>query len=57
MLNQIKRFMLDESGLETVEWAVIGGVVVAGAAVLILAVGQDTVRGLGSLNAETANIP
>jgi Flp pilus assembly pilin Flp len=57
MLNQIKRFMLDESGLETVEWAVIGGVVVAGAAVIILAVGQDTVRGLGSLNTETANIP
>ena len=29
MLNSIKSFMLDESGLETVEWAIVGGIVVA----------------------------
>ena len=29
MLKQIKEFMLDESGLETVEWAIVGGLVVA----------------------------
>ena len=28
MLNQIKKFMLDESGLETVEWAIVGGLIV-----------------------------
>ena len=32
MLNQIKKFMLDDSGLETVEWAIVGGIIVAGEA-------------------------
>ena len=57
MLNQIKKFMLDDSGLETVEWAIVGGVIVAGAAVIFLAIGTDVGRGLGNLSAETAQIP
>jgi Flp pilus assembly pilin Flp len=57
MLNQIKKFMLDDSGLETVEWAIVGGVIVAGAAVVFLAIGTDVGRGLGNLGAETAQIP
>jgi Flp pilus assembly pilin Flp len=28
MLNQIKKFMQDDSGLETVEWAIVGGLIV-----------------------------
>jgi len=57
MLSSIKRFVLDESGLETVEWAIVGGVVVAvGAAVFIL-IGGDALRGLNSLQTETAAIP
>ena len=29
MLNAIKRFVREDSGLETVEWAIVGGLVVA----------------------------
>ena len=57
MLNSIKRFVLDESGLETVEWAIVGGVVVAVCAAVFLTVGQDVSRGMNSLDASTALIP
>jgi len=57
MLNQIKKFMLDDSGLETVEWAIVGGVIVAGAAAIFIAIGTDVGRGLGNLAAETVQIP
>jgi Flp pilus assembly pilin Flp len=49
MLNQIKMFMLDESGLETVEWAVVGGVIVAATAVTFGLVGGAVVTGLTNL--------
>lgn len=35
----LKRFVVDESGLETVEYAIITGLIVAGAAVTIGAIG------------------
>ena len=57
MLSSIKRFMKDESGLETVEWAIVGGIVVAVGAALFTTIGQDVSRGLTSLDAETSNIP
>ena len=57
MLNAIKQFVMDESGLETVEWAIVGGIVVAVGAGLFLTIGQDVFRGLTSLDAETSNIP
>jgi Flp pilus assembly pilin Flp len=57
MLNQIKRFMLDESGLETVEWAIVGGVITAGGVVLFFAIGLDANRGMTSLGGETSLIP
>ena len=57
MLNQIKRFMLDESGLETVEWAIVGGVITVVVVALFAAIGQDTFGGLTSLRAETSLIP
>ena len=56
MLNQIKKFMLDESGLETVEWAIVGGIIVAGAAGFFVTIGVDVVRGLGALTTQTALI-
>jgi len=56
MLNQIKKFMLDDSGLETVEWAIVGGLVVAVGAAFFFTIGIDVARGLASLSAETANI-
>jgi pilus assembly protein Flp/PilA len=41
MLNQIKKFMLDDSGLETVEWAIVGGVIVAVGAALFITIGGN----------------
>jgi Flp pilus assembly pilin Flp len=57
MLNQIKKFMLDESGLETVEWAIVGGIIVAGSAALFVTIGVDVLRGITSLDAQTSFIP
>jgi len=57
MLSAIKRFVSDETGLETVEWAIVGGVVVAVGAGVFILIGGDTLRGLGSLQTETALIP
>jgi Flp pilus assembly pilin Flp len=57
MLNQIKKFMLDESGLETVEWAIVGGVIVAVGAALFITIGQDVFNGITSLDAATSQIP
>ncbi len=57
MLNAIKKFMLDESGLETVEWAIVGGVVVAVGAALFITIGQDVLRGVTALDTQTSAIP
>ena len=57
MLSSIKRFALDESGLETVEWAIVGGVIVAVGAALFITIGQDTLRGITSLDTQTSAIP
>ena len=57
MLSSIKRFMKDDSGLETVEWAIVGGVIVAVGAALFITIGQDTLRGITSLDTQTGNIP
>jgi Flp pilus assembly pilin Flp len=57
MLNQIKKFMLDESGLETVEWAIVGGIIVAGAAAFFVTIGVDVLSGITALDTETSRIP
>jgi pilus assembly protein Flp/PilA len=41
MLNQIKMFMLDDSGLETVEWAIVGGLIVAVTAAIFTSIGTE----------------
>jgi pilus assembly protein Flp/PilA len=55
MLNQIKKFMLDESGLETVEWAIVGGIVVAVGAAIFVGIGGDVGSALNKLSAITAD--
>ena len=57
MLNAIKRFVRDESGLETVAWAIVGGVIVAVGAALFIPIGQDTLRGVTALDTQTSKIP
>jgi Flp pilus assembly pilin Flp len=49
MLNAIKRFVRDESGLETVEWAIVGGLVVAVGAIIFTLIGQDVQTSLGNM--------
>ena len=56
MLNLFKSFMLDESGLETVEWAIVGGVIVAVGAALFLTIGADVLVGVTALDAATSGI-
>jgi pilus assembly protein Flp/PilA len=56
MLNQIKKFMQDDSGLETVEWAIVGGVIVAVGALLFLQIGADVFRGVTALDTATSGI-
>ncbi len=53
MLNQIKKFMQDDSGLETVEWAIVGGVIVAVGAAGFAFIGKDVKSILDVLNTET----
>ena len=57
MLSKIKNFVFDESGLETVEWAIVGGVIVAVGAAVFITIGQDVLRGVTSLDAQTSAIP
>jgi Flp pilus assembly pilin Flp len=57
MLKQIKRFTLDESGLETFEWAMVGGVITVVGVALFFAIGQNTFNGMTSLSIETGMIP
>ena len=54
MLKQIKGFILDESGVETVEWAIVGGVVVALAVGFFTVIGGQASVGFASLKTSTA---
>ena len=53
MLNAIKRFVRDESGLETVEWAIVGGLVVAVGAIVFTLIGSDVKISLDNLRLAT----
>jgi Flp pilus assembly pilin Flp len=55
MLNAIKRFVRDESGLETVEWAIVGGLVVAVGAIVFTLIGTNVKTALTSLQTVTSN--
>ena len=51
MLTAIRRFIRDESGLETVEWALVGGLVVVAAAALWTTIGANVQTQIGALEA------
>ena len=55
MLNAIKRFVRDESGLETVEWAIVGGLVVAVGAIVFTLIGSDVQTSLENLQSVTSD--
>lgn len=56
-MNRIKQFVLDESALESIEWAIVGGIVVAVGAAVYVTIAVDISRGLTSLSATTGAIP
>jgi len=56
VLNQIKGFMLDESGLETVEWAIVGGLIVAIGAAFFVVIGGHASVGVANLQNATSKI-
>lgn len=51
MLKALKRFVREESGLETVEWALVGGLVVVAAAALWTQIGSDVNTQINALEA------
>jgi Flp pilus assembly pilin Flp len=55
MLNALKRFVRDESGLETVEWAIVGGLVVAVGAIVFTLIGSDVQTSLENLQTVTSD--
>lgn len=55
MLNVIKRFVREDSGLETVEWAIVGGLVVAVGAIVFTLIGGDVQTSLENMQAITAD--
>ena len=54
MFNAIMKFMSDEEGLETVEWAIVGGLVVAVGAAIFVNIGTDSSTALSNLRAQTS---
>jgi len=48
--KQITRFILDESGLEMVEWAIVGGLVVAIGAAFFTLIGENASVGIEKLS-------
>ena len=52
MMNMLKRFLKDEQGLETVEWVVMGAVIVLGMALLAGLLLDDVQTGLEAIGDE-----
>jgi Flp pilus assembly pilin Flp len=50
MLRQLKRVLMDESGMETVEWAVVAALLIIGLAAIFAALGTSVSTKLNNLN-------
>lgn len=51
----VKRFLREEEGTEVVEWALVGGLVVAVGAAIFMTIGEDTSTALGNLSTQVSN--
>jgi Flp pilus assembly pilin Flp len=56
-MKTVLRFLRDERGTETVEWAIIIGLIAAGAIGLAVTIGHDVERAFQNLADATASIP
>jgi len=51
--NQVRAFVGNEGGMETVEWAVMAAIIVAGLVMVISALGTNVVNKFSYLKAQT----
>jgi len=51
--NQVRAFVGNEGGMETVEWAVMAAIIVAGLVMIISALGTNVVNKFSYLKAQT----
>ncbi|MFT5394429.1 MAG: pilus assembly protein Flp/PilA [Gammaproteobacteria bacterium] len=52
IISATKRFLNEEKGTEIVEWAILGGLVVAVGAAVFVGIGTDTATALGKVATE-----
>ena len=52
ILNVCRRFAADEAGLETVEWAVVGGLIVAALMTVVTTLGKNVLAQFTKLSTE-----
>ncbi len=53
----LKRFIRDESGMETVEWAILAALIVAGLVVIITGIGTNVSNAFSKLQTNTTPTP
>lgn len=53
-MKKLWAFLKNEEGTETVEWALVGGLIVAVGAAIFAVIGTDAASGLQALQDETA---
>jgi Flp pilus assembly pilin Flp len=49
-MNLLKKFVRDEAGMETVEWAIMASLIVAGVATIVVAIGGKVSDAFNNLN-------
>jgi Flp pilus assembly pilin Flp len=54
-MNMLRRFVRDESGTETVEWAIMIGLIAVASIMIIWAIGQWVQTRFSTLNSALAN--
>ncbi len=56
-MKHVLSFLRDERGTETVEWAIIIGLIATGAVAFAVLIGQDVTRAFQNLESATSQIP
>jgi pilus assembly protein Flp/PilA len=56
-MRAVKRFLRDEKGTETLEWAIIIGIIAVGAIAFIVSIGGWVKTKFGTLDATLKTVP